>query len=83
MLLLVLREWDYEWLCFPSSVFSIFVMYITSLFQKNTIFNACHEESSMPADIHGKLKRNVLSGPWFPGAFQLLDEKFQCEVIFS
>lgn len=70
------------------TLFSIFrIFHVCNVYyfyiSKNTIIDACHEESSMPADIHGKLKRNVLSGPWFPGAFQLLGEKLQCEVIFS
>lgn len=41
---------------------------------KNIII-ACHEESSMPGDIQGKIKRNVLPGCWFPRASKLLDEQ--------
>lgn len=29
---------------------------------KNTTIDACHEESGMPGDRQGKMKRNVLPG---------------------
>lgn len=38
---------------------------------KDIIVDACHEESSMPGDIQGKIKVNVLPGLWFLGVLAI------------
>lgn len=66
-----IRRTRLKWLCFPLPVFFKFVIYSYYLYISKNITDAYHPGSHMPGNIQGKIRRNILPGPWFSGVSQL------------